>query len=180
MVIPLFFPGFLTVFKRFPWCFRKFLPVFLRFSLVFLLFPHSASPLSYFRFCGLTVQTKRKSAYATYTNCRTLPLVNFLSIEYVANKRLQKKQKYLKQKKKFENWECTSCKKAKFHFCDLDNLAIEREVSNSNFLYKCLLTPNFEYYQTNDFHKPSVKTAKEKSFTLMHTNICSFNEYAEH
>ena len=45
------FPSFLTISYRFPWCFHMFPLVFLRFS-VFLLFPPSVSPVSYFRFCG--------------------------------------------------------------------------------------------------------------------------------
>ena len=117
--------------------------------------------------------------------------------------------------------ECSQlCKKAKFPFCDLDNLAMEKEVFNSNFPCKCsrdtnfttergnftfkckpsqengdkktklskinefldehVLTPNFEYYQTHDFHKLSAKTAKEKTFSLMHTNICSLNANVKH
>ena len=53
MTIPsmLRFPSFLTISYRFPWCFHMFPLVFLRFS-VFLLFPPSVSPVSYFRFCG--------------------------------------------------------------------------------------------------------------------------------
>ena len=48
------------------------------------------------------------------------------------------------------------------------------ELSKINkFLDEHVLTPNFEYYQTDDFHKLSVKTAEEKTFSLMHTNICS-------
>ena len=114
-----------------------------------------------------------------------------------------------------ENWECPSCKKAKFSFSDLDNRTIEKEVFDSNFPCKCsrdtsfttkrgkftfkqkqsqenrdkktklskiiefldehVLTPNFKYYQTHDFHKLSAKIAKEKTFSLKHTNICSLN-----
>ena len=126
----------------------------------------------------------------------------------------------LKTKEKIENWECPSCKKAKFPFCDLDNLVIEKEVFNSHFPYKCsrdtnfttergkftfiykpseengdkktnlskinefldehVLIPSFEYYQTHDFHKFSAKTTKEKTFSLMHTNICSLNANIKH
>ena len=49
----------------------------------------------------------------------------------------------LKTKEKIENWECPSCKKAKFPFCDLDNLAIEKEVLNSSFPCKCSCDTNF-------------------------------------
>ena len=38
---------------RFPWCFRMFPLVFLQFRRMFLLFPLSVSPVSYFRFCVL-------------------------------------------------------------------------------------------------------------------------------
>ena len=126
----------------------------------------------------------------------------------------------LKTKEKIENWECPSCKKAKFLFCDSDHLAIEKGVFNSNFLYKCsrdtnftteggkftfkykpseengdkktkllkinefldehVLNPNFEYYHTHDFYKFSAKTAKEKAFSLMRTNICSSNANVKH
>ena len=40
-----------SVSYHFPWCFQMFFPVFLRFPLVFLLFFHSVSPVSYCRFC---------------------------------------------------------------------------------------------------------------------------------
>ena len=126
----------------------------------------------------------------------------------------------LKTKEKIENWECPSCKKAKFPFCDLGNLAIEKEVFNSNFPCKCsrdtnfrtergkftfkykpseengekktkllkinefldehVLNPNFEYCCTHDFYKFSAKTAKEKTFSLMRTNICSSNANVKH
>ena len=43
-----------------------------------------------------------------------------------------------------------------------------------------VLTPNFKYYQTHDFHKLSAKKAKEKTFSLMHTNICSLNTNVKH
>ena len=46
------FPRF-PVSYHFPWCFRLCLLVFLRFLPVFLLFPCSISPVSYFRFCVL-------------------------------------------------------------------------------------------------------------------------------
>ena len=42
------------------------------------------------------------------------------------------------------------------------------------------MTPNFKYYQTHDFHKLSAKKAKEKTFSLMHTNICSLNTNVKH
>ena len=42
------------------------------------------------------------------------------------------KKKYLKEK--IENWEGPFSKKAKFPFCDLDNLAIEKELFNSNLM----------------------------------------------
>ena len=50
----------------------------------------------------------------------------------------------------------------------------------NEFLDKHVLTPNLEYYQTHDFHKLSAKTAKEKTFSLMHTNICSLNANVKH
>ena len=112
-------------------------------------------------------------------------------------------------------------KKAKFQFCDLDNLDIVKKVLNYNFPCKCshdtqtsqlkeekirfkyksgeengdkktmlskinefldehLLAPNFQYYKTHDFHKLPAKTPKEKTFSVMHTNICSLNANAEH
>ena len=125
----------------------------------------------------------------------------------------------LKTKEKTENWEFPSCKKAKLPSCDLDNVAIEKEVFNSNFLCKCsrdtnfttergkytfiykpseengdkktklnfiefldkhVLTPNFEYHQTHNFHKLSAKAAKEKTFSFMHINICSLNANLKH
>ena len=49
----------------------------------------------------------------------------------------------LKTKEKIENWESPSCKKPQFPFCDLDNLATEKEVFNSNFPCKCLRDKNF-------------------------------------
>ena len=51
------------------------------------------------------------------------------------------KKKYLKEK--IENWEGPSSKKAKFPFCDLDNLAIEKELFNSNLMWKCSCDTNF-------------------------------------
>ena len=43
----------------------------------------------------------------------------------------------------------------------------------NEFLDKHVSTPNFEYYKTHDFHKLSAEIAKEKTFNLMHINICS-------
>ena len=41
----------------------------------------------------------------------------------------------------------------------------------NEFLDEHVLTLNFEYYPTHDLRKISAKTAKEKTFSLMHTNI---------
>ena len=53
MVIPsiLCYPSFLAISYRSTWYFRMFPLVSLRFARVFLLFPLSVSPVSYFRFC---------------------------------------------------------------------------------------------------------------------------------
>ena len=50
----------------------------------------------------------------------------------------------------------------------------------NEFLDEHVLTSNFEYYQTYDFYKLSAKTAKEKRFRLMYTNICSLRAIVEH
>lgn len=44
------FPGFLTIFFRFPWYFPMFPLVFLRFSQVYLVFLLSVSRIFYFKF----------------------------------------------------------------------------------------------------------------------------------
>ena len=53
------FSSFLTISYRFPWCFGMFPLVFLQFRRVFLLFPLSASYVSYFKFCAENILEKK-------------------------------------------------------------------------------------------------------------------------
>ena len=50
----------------------------------------------------------------------------------------------------------------------------------NEFLDEHVLTPNFEYYQTNDFHKLSAKRTKEITLSLIHINISSLNANVKH
>ena len=53
------FSSFLTISYRFPWCFGMFPLVFIQFRRVLLLFPLSASHVSYFRFCTENILEKK-------------------------------------------------------------------------------------------------------------------------
>ena len=41
------------------------------------------------------------------------------------------------------------------------------------------IQPDFNYYQTHDFHKLAMKIDKRNSFSVLHTNICSLSANLE-
>ena len=50
---------------------------------------------------------------------------------------------------------------------------------NDKELYKNSIQPNFQYYQNSEFHKLSQNLKRNKTFSILHTNICSVNENLE-
>ena len=50
---------------------------------------------------------------------------------------------------------------------------------NDKELYKNSIQPNFQYYQNSELHKLSQNLKRNKTFSILHTNICSVNENLE-
>ena len=53
-------------------------------------------------------------------------------------------------------------------------------VDTSNFLESFTIQPNFDYFQTRDFHKLIQKKQAQNNFSILHTNICSLYANAEY
>ena len=74
-----------------------------------------------------------------------------------------------------EHLVCTSCKKAKFPFCDLDNLNIEKRFFDSSFPCKCSHDPNF----TTERGKLTFKYKSSKQNRDNKTKLSKINEFLD-
>ena len=74
-----------------------------------------------------------------------------------------------------ENLVCTSCKKAKFPFYDLDNLDIEKKFFDSSFPCKCSYDPKF----TTERGKLTFKYKSSKQNRDNKTKLSKINEFLD-
>ena len=68
-----------------------------------------------------------------------------------------------------------------FHYTPINNREDEKTslADTNNFLESFTIQPNFDYFQTYDFHKLVQKKQAQNSFSILHTNICSLYANAE-
>ena len=56
-----------------------------------------------------------------------------------------------------------------------DRLEYSTIETNDEYFEDLSTQPDFNYYQTHDFHKLAMKIDKRNSFSVLHTNICSLS-----
>ena len=68
-----------------------------------------------------------------------------------------------------------------FHYTPIYNREDEKSIltDTNNFLESFTIQPNFDYFQTHDFHKLIQKKQAQNSCSILHTNICSLYANAE-
>ena len=62
-----------------------------------------------------------------------------------------------------------------FHYTPTYNREDGKSIltGTNNFLESCTIQPNFDYFQTHDFHKLIQKKQAQNRFSILHTNVCS-------
>ena len=62
-----------------------------------------------------------------------------------------------------------------FHYTPIYNREDEKSIltDTNNFLESFTIQPNFDYFQTHDFHKLIQKKQAQNRFSILHTNVCS-------
>ena len=107
--------------------------------------------------------------------CKTFVGLNYNELE-------QESFNSLYSCKCFKNTDFTTEKdKNIFHYTPINNIEDKKTslADTNNFLESFTIQPNFDYFQTHDFHKLVQKKQVQNSFSILHTNICSLYANAE-
>ena len=59
------------------------------------------------------------------------------------------------------------------------HVKMQNDETNDEYFEDLSIQPDFNYYETHDFHKLAMKLDKRNSFSVLQTNICSLSTNLE-